>query len=165
MRNNKWPPWPPPPRPSLFTMLTFGFWNWFTVAAVESGISKMVTPHLINKAACTENIFPCQRFFLFYKVIYKSISDMCRWGDKCFKMSLMGEIHFVNGNANVLIRSYHPPRVKITNSFNTCVLTARRPIKASKILDNIDPLNTHQTKQCSIFHFIVQFKPWQNQCT
>lgn len=58
MRNNKWPPWPSSPSPSFSTSLTFGFGNWFTVAAVDGGILKMVTPHLINIATCTENMLP-----------------------------------------------------------------------------------------------------------
>lgn len=58
MRNNKWPPWPSPPAPSPSTLLTFGFGNWFTVAAVDGGILKIVTPHLINIATCTENMLP-----------------------------------------------------------------------------------------------------------
>lgn len=58
MRNNKWPPWPSSLSPSLSTSLTFEFGNWFTVAAVDGGILKMVTPHLINIATCTENMSP-----------------------------------------------------------------------------------------------------------
>lgn len=70
MRNNKWPPWPSFPSPSLSTSLTFGSGNWFTVAAVDGGILKMVPPHLINMATCTENMLPWPPLKAFFTMLF-----------------------------------------------------------------------------------------------